>query len=184
EGEFLALAKSGGFKVELANHAKCPKCIEHVGGDVFQEVPQETSSSVKVSTQIDAITMTQNPGGKERTEGEFLALAKSGGFKVELANHAKCPKMYCKLSNFSKVEKRLSYMVRRYRRIYSLLNDELQNGLHALSIEVKTPAEIVFRGAYVQACIWKDVFVKVLSSNPNVETHDANARKLILGTTS
>ena len=41
----------------------------------------ETSSSVKVSTQIDAIMMTQNPGGKERTEDEFLALAKSGGFK-------------------------------------------------------------------------------------------------------
>nr|GEZ68208.1 SufE-like protein 1, chloroplastic/mitochondrial [Tanacetum cinerariifolium] len=35
----------------------------------------------------------------------------------------------------------MSCMVRRQRIIYSLLNDELQNGLHALSIEAKTPAE-------------------------------------------
>nr|GFB49924.1 caffeic acid 3-O-methyltransferase-like [Tanacetum cinerariifolium] len=41
----------------------------------------ETSNSVKVSTQMDALMMTQSPGGKERTEDEFLALAKSGGFK-------------------------------------------------------------------------------------------------------
>ncbi|GKC40163.1 hypothetical protein Tco_1052547, partial [Tanacetum coccineum] len=30
---------------------------------------------------MDALMMTQSPGGKERTEDEFLALAKSGGFK-------------------------------------------------------------------------------------------------------
>nr|GEY60673.1 reverse transcriptase domain-containing protein [Tanacetum cinerariifolium] len=50
--------------------------------------------------------------------------------------------MYRKLSNFSKLEKRMSCMVRRQRIIYSLLNDELQNGLHALSIEAKTPADV------------------------------------------
>ncbi|GKA86203.1 BRCT domain-containing protein, partial [Tanacetum coccineum] len=36
----------------------------------------------------------------------------------------------------------MSCMVRRHRLTYSLLNDELQNGLHALSIEAKTPAEV------------------------------------------
>ncbi|KAI3706018.1 hypothetical protein L1987_76270 [Smallanthus sonchifolius] len=39
-----------------------------------------TSSSVIVSTHLDAIMMTQNPGGKERTEDEFIALAKGAGF--------------------------------------------------------------------------------------------------------
>ncbi|KAK9075130.1 hypothetical protein SSX86_003450 [Deinandra increscens subsp. villosa] len=101
--------------------------IEHVGGDMFKNVPEgdvifmkwilhdwsddscvkllkncykalpengkvvvvdailsflpDTSSFVKVNTQIDAFMMTQDPGGKERTEDEFLALAKEAGFK-------------------------------------------------------------------------------------------------------
>ncbi|XP_071732094.1 caffeic acid 3-O-methyltransferase-like [Rutidosis leptorrhynchoides] len=111
----------------VTRYAPLYEGIEHVGGDMFQEVPQgdaifmkwilhdwsdhqcakllkncykalphdgkvivveailpflsDTSSSVKVSTQIDAIMMTQNPGGKERTEDEFFALAKGVGFK-------------------------------------------------------------------------------------------------------
>nr|GEV28898.1 caffeic acid 3-O-methyltransferase-like [Tanacetum cinerariifolium] len=111
----------------VTRHAPLYPGIEHVGGDMFEEVPQgdaifmkwilhdwsdkhctkllkncykalpengkviiveavlpflpETSNSVKVCTQMDALMMTQCPGGKERTEDEFLALAKSGGFK-------------------------------------------------------------------------------------------------------
>ncbi|MFS7996720.1 putative caffeate O-methyltransferase [Helianthus anomalus] len=101
--------------------------IDHVGGDMFKEVPEgdtifmkwilhdwsddrcikllkncykalpkngkviiieailpflpDTSSSVKVNTYMDVFMMTQNTGGKERTEDEFLTLAKSAGFK-------------------------------------------------------------------------------------------------------
>ncbi|PWA39440.1 caffeic acid 3-O-methyltransferase [Artemisia annua] len=40
----------------------------------------DTSSSYKVSTQMDAIMMTQITGGKERTYDELLALAKGAGF--------------------------------------------------------------------------------------------------------
>ncbi|KAI3807808.1 hypothetical protein L1987_23742 [Smallanthus sonchifolius] len=100
--------------------------IQHVGGDMFKEVPQgdaifmkwilhdwsddhcvkllkncykalpddgkviivevilpfvpDTSSSTKVNTQIDAVMMANFHGGKERTEDEFLALAKGAGF--------------------------------------------------------------------------------------------------------
>ncbi|KAM0007780.1 putative caffeate O-methyltransferase [Helianthus debilis subsp. tardiflorus] len=41
----------------------------------------DTSASVKVNTNMDVFMMTVNTGGKERTEDEFLALAKSAGFK-------------------------------------------------------------------------------------------------------
>ncbi|PWA65807.1 O-methyltransferase COMT-type, S-adenosyl-L-methionine-dependent methyltransferase [Artemisia annua] len=40
----------------------------------------DTSSSVKTGSHLDAIMMTQTPGGKERTEAQFLALAKEAGF--------------------------------------------------------------------------------------------------------
>ena len=63
----------------------CYKALPENGKVIIVEVILPflpvTSSSDKVSTQMDAIMMTQNPGGKERTEDEFLALAKSGGFK-------------------------------------------------------------------------------------------------------
>ncbi|KAI3735704.1 hypothetical protein L6452_15212 [Arctium lappa] len=39
-----------------------------------------TSTSAKATTHMDAIMLTQNPGGKERTEDEFLTLAKGVGF--------------------------------------------------------------------------------------------------------
>ncbi|GMN24398.1 hypothetical protein TIFTF001_050318 [Ficus carica] len=35
----------------------------------------DTSSAVKSAFQSDVIMMTQNPGGKERNQQEFLAMA-------------------------------------------------------------------------------------------------------------
>ncbi|KAJ0453784.1 putative caffeate O-methyltransferase [Helianthus annuus] len=110
----------------VTQHAPLYPGVEHVGGDMFQRVPQgdaifmkwilhdwsddhcvkllknchkalpvdgkviiaeailpfvpDTSSSVKVSTQLDAVMMTHYHGGKERTEDEFLALATGAGF--------------------------------------------------------------------------------------------------------
>nr|GEV60355.1 caffeic acid 3-O-methyltransferase-like [Tanacetum cinerariifolium] len=48
--------------------------------DKILPVLPDTSSYVKCGTNLDTIMMTQTPGGKERTEDEFLALAKSAGF--------------------------------------------------------------------------------------------------------
>ncbi|XP_076952311.1 cathecol O-methyltransferase 1-like [Bidens hawaiensis] len=92
----------GGLGITLA--------IDHVGGDMFKEVPKgdaifmkncykalpdngkvivveailpfipNTSSSFKAIAHLDAFMMTQLPGGKERTEDEFRALAKGAGF--------------------------------------------------------------------------------------------------------
>ncbi|KAI3744913.1 hypothetical protein L1987_58011 [Smallanthus sonchifolius] len=111
----------------VIQHAPVYPGVEHMGGDMFQNVPEgdaifmkwilhdwsdercvmllkncykalkhdgkvivvdailpflpDTSSCVQVNTNIDAIMMTQDPGGKERTEDEFLALAKCAGFR-------------------------------------------------------------------------------------------------------
>ncbi|GKC23601.1 caffeic acid 3-O-methyltransferase-like protein, partial [Tanacetum coccineum] len=40
----------------------------------------DSSIFTQVNTNTDAIMMTQDPGGRERTEEEFLALAKKAGF--------------------------------------------------------------------------------------------------------
>ncbi|KAI4346255.1 hypothetical protein L6164_013322 [Bauhinia variegata] len=40
----------------------------------------ETSAAAKSISQCDVLMMTQNPGGKERTEQEFMELATSAGF--------------------------------------------------------------------------------------------------------
>ncbi|KAI3750844.1 hypothetical protein L2E82_21706 [Cichorium intybus] len=110
----------------VIQHAPVYRGIEHIAGNMFEEVPQGdaifmkwilhdwsndycekllkncykalptngkvivvehilpflpiTNSSYKLITHMDAIMMTQNPGGKERTEDEFLVLAKNAGF--------------------------------------------------------------------------------------------------------
>ncbi|XP_050387573.1 caffeic acid 3-O-methyltransferase-like [Argentina anserina] len=40
-----------------------------------------TSTAVKSTSQMDVLMMTQNPGGKERSEQEFIALATAAGFR-------------------------------------------------------------------------------------------------------
>ena len=41
----------------------------------------ETGTSVKSTCQTDVLMMTQNPGGKERNEQEFMELARRSGFR-------------------------------------------------------------------------------------------------------
>lgn len=41
----------------------------------------ESSASVISVTQTDLIMLTQNPGGKERSEQQFRALAMGSGFR-------------------------------------------------------------------------------------------------------
>ncbi|CAN6728358.1 unnamed protein product [Malus baccata var. baccata] len=83
--------------------------VEHVGGDMFSDehclkllkncyatlpdngkvilvdiiIPVSPNSSLatKLANHVDIIMLTHNPGGKERTEKEFEALAKGSGFQ-------------------------------------------------------------------------------------------------------
>ncbi|KAL2478608.1 Flavone 3'-O-methyltransferase 1 [Forsythia ovata] len=63
----------------------CYKALPEDGKVIVVEailpVEPDTSNSVISTSQCDLIMMTQNPGGKERSELEFLALAKGAGFK-------------------------------------------------------------------------------------------------------
>ncbi|XP_060675228.1 caffeic acid 3-O-methyltransferase-like [Ziziphus jujuba] len=62
----------------------CYKAIPEEGKviivDAIFPVMPETSAEVKSISQANVIMMTQNPGGKERTKQEFLALATASGF--------------------------------------------------------------------------------------------------------
>ncbi|EXC32921.1 Caffeic acid 3-O-methyltransferase [Morus notabilis] len=44
-------------------------------------VEAETNTAVKSTSQLDVLMMTQNPGGKERSTQQFLALATDAGFR-------------------------------------------------------------------------------------------------------
>ncbi|PON78922.1 O-methyltransferase COMT-type [Parasponia andersonii] len=62
----------------------CYKAIPENGKIIVMEaflptVP-ETTSGDKAISEMDVLMMTQNPGGKERNEKEFLALANGAGF--------------------------------------------------------------------------------------------------------
>ncbi|XP_071696228.1 cathecol O-methyltransferase 1-like [Rutidosis leptorrhynchoides] len=48
--------------------------------DAILPLIPDSSVWVQANTNTDAIMMTQDPGGRERTEDEFLALAKEAGF--------------------------------------------------------------------------------------------------------
>ncbi|CAI9764911.1 unnamed protein product [Fraxinus pennsylvanica] len=74
----------------------CYKALPEDGNVIVVEailpVKPENSSSVISMSQSDLIMMTQNPGGKERSEVEFLALAKGAGFTGI--------RLYCSVCNF------------------------------------------------------------------------------------
>ncbi|KAM1127041.1 hypothetical protein ACFX2B_041638 [Malus domestica] len=73
--------------------------VEHVGGDMFNcyatlpdngkvilvdiiiPVSPNSSLATKLANHVDMIMLAHNPGGKERTEKEFEALAKGSGFQ-------------------------------------------------------------------------------------------------------
>ncbi|KAF4366479.1 hypothetical protein F8388_003717 [Cannabis sativa] len=62
----------------------CYKAIPDNGNVIVMEailptVP-ETKSADRCTSQMDVLMMTQNPGGKERSKKEFLALATGAGF--------------------------------------------------------------------------------------------------------
>ncbi|XP_059457630.1 cathecol O-methyltransferase 1-like [Corylus avellana] len=48
--------------------------------DAVLPIVPEISTCVQSNCQMDVLMMTQNPGGKERTEAEFMALATKAGF--------------------------------------------------------------------------------------------------------
>ncbi|GMN74522.1 hypothetical protein TIFTF001_056217 [Ficus carica] len=62
----------------------CHKAIPDHGKVIVVEaifpVKPETKTAAKSTSQIDVFMMTQNPGGKERSREEFLALATGAGF--------------------------------------------------------------------------------------------------------
>ncbi|KAK1411029.1 hypothetical protein QVD17_37573 [Tagetes erecta] len=90
----------------VIQHAPLYAGIEHVEGDMFQNLPHgdgiflkalqdggkvivvetivpfipDTSTSTKAATHLDVTMMSQTIGGKERTEDQFLSLAKEAGF--------------------------------------------------------------------------------------------------------
>ncbi|KAI3806894.1 hypothetical protein L1987_22812 [Smallanthus sonchifolius] len=81
---------------QVIQHAPFYPGIEHVGGDMFQNIPKgdaifmkkkvlpflpDASSLVKAITNLDVVMMTQTHRGKERTEDEFQTLAKLAGFR-------------------------------------------------------------------------------------------------------
>nr|GMN72760.1 hypothetical protein TIFTF001_055659 [Ficus carica] len=62
----------------------CYKAIPDNGKVIVVEsilpVEPETSSAVKSTSELDVFMMTQNPGGKERSQQQFLNLATAAGF--------------------------------------------------------------------------------------------------------
>ncbi|KAL9261309.1 Caffeic acid 3-O-methyltransferase-like protein [Drosera capensis] len=59
----------------LPDHGKVIVC------EYILPVAPETSNAARLVFHVDAIMLAHNPGGKERTEKEFEALAKGSGFR-------------------------------------------------------------------------------------------------------
>ena len=62
----------------------CYKAIPENGKVIVVDavLPQtpDVTAAVKSISQMDIFMMTQDPGGKERSQQDFLALAKAAGF--------------------------------------------------------------------------------------------------------
>ena len=63
----------------------CYEAIPDNGKVIVMEsvlsVAAKTSPAARATSQLDVLMMTQNTGGKERTEDEFMALATGAGFR-------------------------------------------------------------------------------------------------------
>ena len=59
----------------LPDHGKVIVC------EYILPVAPETNHAARTVFHVDAIMLAHNPGGKERTEQEFEALAKGAGFE-------------------------------------------------------------------------------------------------------
>ncbi|KAI3806893.1 hypothetical protein L1987_22811 [Smallanthus sonchifolius] len=70
---------------QVIQHAPFYPGIEHVGGDMFQNISKGGAIFMKLSREaianLDVVMMTQTHGGKERTEDEFQTMAKLAGFR-------------------------------------------------------------------------------------------------------
>ncbi|KAF4356612.1 hypothetical protein F8388_006356 [Cannabis sativa] len=62
-------------------HAALPEHGKVIVAECILPVAPDSSLATKSTVHIDVIMLAHNPGGKERTEKEFEALAKGAGFK-------------------------------------------------------------------------------------------------------
>ncbi|XP_054780943.1 cathecol O-methyltransferase 1-like isoform X2 [Prosopis cineraria] len=62
-------------------HNAIPEDGKVIVVDAILHAVPEISASAKSTSQLDMIMMTQNPGGRERSEEEFMELARSAGFR-------------------------------------------------------------------------------------------------------
>ncbi|XP_028787922.1 anthranilate N-methyltransferase-like [Neltuma alba] len=61
-------------------HNAIPEDGKVIVVDAVLPIIPETSAAAKTTSQLDVMMMTQNPGGKERSEQEFMELATAAGF--------------------------------------------------------------------------------------------------------
>ncbi|XP_009593965.1 sufE-like protein 1, chloroplastic/mitochondrial [Nicotiana tomentosiformis] len=119
----------------------------NVNGNVESEESTDVSgNNVSVSGGDDGVLRSRGMRIKERLEKELRPVElEVEDISYQHAGHAGVRgsdgETHFNLRVVSKEFERKS-LVKRHRMIYDLLQDELQNGLHALSIVAKTPSEV------------------------------------------